>query len=349
MKKRSSLIVMVLLIGLVGFSIYVYKNKKKSGTINEEARNFSYKDTAAITKIFIADKEGDQSTLVRTKTGWVVNNKFACRPDAIILNLLEVVKNVEVKMPVSKKAKEGVLKIMASSSQKVEIYVGDEKVRQYYVGHETPDSEGSYMLLSDPESGENQEEPFVCFIPGFQGYLMPRFIAKENEWRNTTVVNYTPPQMKQIRVNYPAQPDSSFTIEVMNTNAFKLKNGKGEEIPYDVNKMKQYLAYFQNLSYEALFTGKSKKLEDSLAQQKPFGIITVVSNNFKSEDYKFYYKQPTSLIPEHGIVYKYDPDRLYLRYSNDKEWALIQYFVFGKLLITQNYFSPSNTATTVKK
>ncbi|MCE3226698.1 MAG: hypothetical protein K0S32_1249 [Bacteroidetes bacterium] len=349
MKKRSSIVVMIVLAVLVGFSIYVYKNKKKSGTIDEDLRNFSYKDTAAITKIFIADKEGDQSTIVRTKTGWVVNDKYPCRPDAI-LNLLEVIKNIEVKMPVSKNARDGVLKYMTSVSQKVEIYVGDKRVKQYYVGHETPDSEGSYMLLSDPETGENHKDPFICFIPGFNGFLNPRYIAKENEWRNRVVMNYTPPQMKQVKVNYPAQPDSSFTIEILNTNTFKLKNGKGEEIPYDVNKIKQYLAYYQNLSYEALFTGKNMmKLRDSLVQQKPFGVITVVSNNFKSEDYKFFYKQPTRLVPEHGIEYKYDPDRLFMRFANDKEWAIIQYFVFGKLLITNNYFSPSGTAITVKK
>jgi hypothetical protein len=342
MKKRSSIIVIVLLLALVGFSVYVYKNKKKTGTVDEDSRNFGYKDTAAITKIFIADKEGDQAQLVRTKNGWVVNDKFPCRSDAM-LNLLDVIKNVEVKMPVSKNAKEGVLKFMASAALKVEVYKGDEKVRQYYVGHETPDSEGSYMLLSDPETGENHKDPYVCFIPGFKGFLMPRFIAKENEWRNRLVMNYTPPQMKQISVTYPAQPDSSFTIELLNTNSFKLKNSKNAEIPYDMNKMKQYLAYFQNLSYEALFTGKHKKLEDSLAQQRPFGIIKVVNSNFKTDEFKFYYKQPTSLIPEYGIVYKYDPDRLYLRFANDKEWALIQYFVFGKLLINQNYFTPSPT------
>jgi len=341
MKKRSSLVIIGILLLLAGFSVYVYKNKNKSTTVDADARNFKFKDTAAITKIFIADKEGDQSTLERTKNGWVVNNKYPCRSDAI-LNLMEVIKNVEVKMPVSKNAKVSVLKYMATTALKVEIYAGDELVKQYYVGHETPDSEGTYMLLSDPETGENYKDPFVTFIPGFQGFLLPRFIAKENEWRNTVVLNYTPPQIRQIAVKHLTQPDSSFTIELLNTTSFKLKDSKNNELPFDENKMKQYLAYFQNISYEALFTGKNKKLEDSLAAQKPFTIISVTSTDFKTSDYKFYYKATTGLIPEHGVVYKYDPDRLYLRYENDKEWALVQYFVFGKLFVTPRYFEPSN-------
>ncbi|MGZ4090544.1 MAG: hypothetical protein ACXVNO_07475, partial [Bacteroidia bacterium] len=236
MKKRSSFIIIGLLLLLVGFALYTYKYKNTSSTIDADARDFKYKDTAAITKIFIADKEGDRSTLERTKHGWVVNNKYQCRPDAI-LNLMEAIKNMEVKMPVPKKAKEGVLKIMASNALKVEVYKGDELVKQFYIGHETPDSEGSYGLLTNPETGENYKDPFVLFIPGFQGFLMPRFIAKEGEWRDRVVMNFTPPQMKQVRLINNEQPDSSFTIELLNTNTFKVKDARNNEISFDVKQV----------------------------------------------------------------------------------------------------------------
>ncbi|MGZ4091181.1 MAG: hypothetical protein ACXVNO_10710, partial [Bacteroidia bacterium] len=108
---------------------------------------------------------------------------------------------------------------------------------------------------------------------------------------------------------------------------------------------KQYLAYFQNISFEAIFTGKNKKLEDSLVKQKPFAVISVSTNDFKTADYKFYYKKPAGDVPEKGIEYKYDPDRLYLRFDGDKEWALIQFYSFGKLLVNPRYFMTQ----TVKK
>lgn len=344
MKKRSSLIIVAILAILAGFAIYTYKIKGKSSTIDADARNFKFADTAAITKIFIADKEGDQSTLVRTKNGWVVNNKYPCRKDAI-LNLLEAIKNAEVKMPVPKKAKEGVLKIMATTALKVEIYAGDELVKQYYIGHETTDSEGSYALLTNPETGENYEEPYVIFIPGFQGYLMPRFIAKEGEWRDRVVMNFIPPQIKQVRLENVEQPDSSFTLELLTTNSFRLKDAHNQEVNFDVNKIKQYLAYFQNVSYEALFTSHSKKLQDSLAAQKPFIVLKISTADLNTHEYKFYYKQPPNKVPEKGVVWKHDPDRLYLRFDHDKEWALIQYYTFGKLLVNTRYF----TSQDVKK
>lgn len=346
MKKLSSVIIIAVLLILALISVFIFKSKHTASTVDEDSRNFKYKDTAAITKIFIANKEGDNSTITRTAKGWLVNNKYNCRPDAI-LNLLEVIKHVEVKMPVAKDAKESTLKFMSSTALKVEIYVGEELVKQYYVGHETPDSEGSYMLLTDIKSGNNYKDPYVCFIPGFKGYLIPRYIAKENEWRDRIVLNYIPPQLKQIKVQHFNMPDSSFTIDVNSTTSFKLKNSKNIEIPFDEMKMKQYLAYFQNISYEVLITGKNKKLTDSLSANKPFSEISITTNDFKTSNYKFYHKKPNvAKIPELGVTYQSDPDRLFLQFENDKEWALIQYFVFGKLLIASSYFS---AATSVKK
>jgi hypothetical protein len=342
--KKSSFIIIGILLALALTALYVYKKKGKSSTVDSDARNFKLKDTASITKIFIADKEGNQSSVERTKKGWVVNGKYPCRPDAIAI-LMAAIRNVEVKMPVPKAARENVLKVMATTASKVEIYAGGKRVKQYYMGHETPDGEGSYMLLSDPETGENYSEPFICFIPGFIGYLSPRYIAKENEWRDRMVINYTPPEMRQIKVTHLENPDSSFTIDLESTTQFRLKNYAGKELKFDEFKMKQYLAYFQNLSYEALLTGQFKKLEDSLFRHPPFEIITISKTDPSTDVFKFYHKAPTELIPEHGVTYKYDPDRMYLRFAGDKEWAIIQTYVFGKLFPYPSYFFPS----TVKK
>ncbi len=341
--KKSSLIIISILLVLIAFSIFIYKSKYKLSSVEEDSRNFSFKDTASITKIFIADKEGHKCSIERTKEGWLVNGKYKCRSEAI-LNLLELIKNVEVKMSVPKQSKQNVIKFMTSNALKVEIYSEDNLVKQYYVGHETPDSEGSYMLLTDIDKNKNFKDPFVCFIPGFVGFLQPRFIAKENEWRDRVVLNYIPPQLKQIKVtHYKESSDSSFIIDVINSNSFKLKNSQNKELLFDENKMRQYLIYFQNISYEVLITGKNKKLQDSLFSLKPFSEIEITTIDSKKNQFKFYRKQfMGDIVPEMNIKYSYDPDRFYLSFDQDKEWALIQYFVFGKLLISSSYFTQGN-------
>ncbi len=342
--KRSSFVIIAALAALAGFAIYTYVSRSPLSTVEDEDRNFRYEDTASITKIFIADKEGNKALVERRKTGWVVNNKFPCRSEAI-LNLLEAVRNVEVKMSVPKTGRDNVIKFMSYSALKVELYTDDKKVKQYYVGHETQDGEGTFMLLSDPESGKNYPEPYICFIPGFTGYLQPRYIANENLWRDRLVMNYTPPEMQQISVkHFNSSPDSSFAIELLNTTTFKMRNGSGKEIMFDELKLRQYLVYFQNISYEVLITGKDVHLQDSLKKVGPFSEISVTGKNFKTDVFKFYRKSHKGQVnPELGVKYEYDPDRLYMSFDNGREWAVIQYFVFGKLLVNTGYFAASSS------
>lgn len=343
MNKRNS-IIFILFFLLCIAAFFVYKTKSGLSTVHDDdSRNFKFKDTASITKIFLADKQGNQSILERTAQGWIVNGKFACRAEAI-LNLLEVIRNVEVKMSVPLSLQKTVIKFMSTSAIKVEIYCKDELVKQYYVGHETDDSESSYMLLTDIDKGKNYENPYACFIPGFKGFLQPRYIVNENDWRDRVVMNFTPPQIKQISIKNYLWPDSSFSIEVVNTTHFKLKNKQGVDLAFDEAKLKQYLFYFQNISYEGLISNRNKKLQDSLILVKPFASISITTQDYKNHVYEFYRKQFVGDVnPELGITYKYDPDRLFMNYDNRKEWALIQYFVFGKLLINQSYFLPQNS------
>lgn len=336
--KRSSLITITLLVLLIILSVFIFKKKGKLTTLNEDARDFKYKDTAAITKIFMADKNGRQCTIERKAKGWMVNNKFYVRPDAI-LTLLETIKNVEVKRPVARQAKEGTLKVLAYRAIKVEIYVKDELVKQYYVGHETPDGEGTHMLLTNLSSEKNYEDPYVVFVPGFTGYLNTRYIVEEKHWRNLSVINFTPDKIKSIKYINHVKPDSSFTIDIINTKTFNLHDHNNQELPFTELKMKQYLAYFQNLNCEAIFTSSDKRAVDSLSKTKPFATFEIVDKENKKHQYFFYFKSPpTYKNAEYGVRYTYDPDRFFVNFDSKKEWAVIQYYVFGKLLVTTEYF-----------
>ncbi len=339
--KRSSLILISVLVALSLLAFYLYKTKAKPSTTDDmEDRKFAVKDTASIGKIFIADKEGNSSNILRTKEGWFVNNKFKCRTDAI-LNLLEIIKNIDVKMPVPKSAQEETVKLLAGLSFKVEIYnTNNELIKQYYIGHETQDYEGSYMLLTDIENGVNFNTPYICHLPGFKGYLKPRYICKENEWRSQQVISLTPNQIKQIKVEYLANQDSSFVLDVIDTKNFKLNSLQGKLLTATEGNLKQYLAYFQNLNYEGLISSYSKKFQDSLLINKPFCTITIDERPFKTNILKFYRKEaPNHLKSDTLNKYSYDPDRFYLVFEGDKQFAIAQYYIFGKILVTPKYFT----------
>lgn len=321
----------------------MYFNKNKKTTINEEASNFRVADTASIDKIFLADKDNHAITLERTAQGWMVEGKFPVRPDAIY-ELLLTIKNVDVKSPVSKSARETVLKRLATQSTKVEIYSHGDKIRQYYVGSPTQDYTGTFMLLTNLDEGTNYEEPFITHIPGFEGYLSTRFITRLDDWRSTLAMNFTPPDMKSVSMAYHGMPDSSYTIELANANSFSLKNNKGQALDFDMLKMKQYLAYFQNVHYDMLLTGTHDHTTDSLQNCLPFATLTIRDKSNQPYVYNFLHMAAApGKNQKYGVDYKYDPDKLYMKFDNDRELAVIQYFVFGKLLQTSAYFTHPNT------
>ena len=343
MKNKSSLIVITLLTILCAVSFYLYKNKTSGSTVDKDARNFKIEDTASVTKIFMADKNGQSITLERTKNGWITPGKYQCRADAINL-LLYTMKMLDVKSPVSKNAKPGVIKLMIGRSIKVQAFHNDELIKQYYVGHENMENDATYMILTNLDNMENYEEPFLMCIPGFNGYLSSRYILNEDDWRDRMIINYAPPQLKTIKLDFSENQDSSFVIHLKSTTNFELQKLNGTPLVFDELKMKQYLAYFQNISYERLLNNVNKKLADSVQNAIPFLKMSITNANNVTEEFSFVNKHTTAALNQkYGVNYKYDPDRLFVVKKSNKEVSVIQYYVFGKIIQTYSYFLPKNT------
>lgn len=246
---------------------------------------------------------------------------------------------VEVKSPVSKSSKPSVLKIMAAKSTKIEIFKKGEKVKQYYIGHTTQDHTGTYMILTNLDEDENYEEPFVTHIPGFEGFLSTRYNTDAVEWRDREVINYRVPQIKQIKMELHEMPDSSFVIDLFSMQRFGLKTGKGQQIQFAEDRLKQYIAYFQNVHCEYVLEAKDH-LVDSLSKSAlPFATLTITDRDNKSNECYFYHKSPVASNNEqYGVTYKYDPDRMFIKYNKGKDYGVAQYYVFGKILQTYGYF-----------
>lgn len=338
--KKSSIITITILLALIGISIFLYKTKHKASTIDKEASDFSVKDTASIDKLFLADKNGKSVLLERKQGSWQLNAKYPVRPDVIEV-LLYTIRMVEVKSPVSKASRNNVLKIMAAKSTKIEIYSKGQKIKQYYVGHATQDHLGTYMLLTNLEDDENYEEPFITHIPGFEGFLTTRYNTNELEWRDRLMINYRPPQIKQIKMELHETPDSSYIIDLFSMQRFGLKTISGKPIPFEEDKIKQFIAYFQNVNGEIVMD-KSDKIIDSLSTSGiPFATLTITDRGNQKSLYHFYHKQAIAARNEqYGVAYRYDPDRLFVKYNQDKDYALAQFYVFGKILQTYAYFMP---------
>src|SRR5437016_379839 len=101
-RKNKIALIFVAFFGLLAFWAIIHNRK---GTIKQSLRDFAVQDTASITKIFLADRDNNTTTLQKVKPGmWKLNDKYFARNDAVSL-LLYTIKMLEVKQPVGKKAR----------------------------------------------------------------------------------------------------------------------------------------------------------------------------------------------------------------------------------------------------
>ncbi|HRG53166.1 MAG TPA: hypothetical protein PLL00_10050 [Bacteroidia bacterium] len=339
-KKGKNKIAVIIVIVLGGLSFWLITNNKK-GTIKETLRDFAVQDTASITKIFIADKKLRKITLERNASGvWIVNGKYIARKD-IMQTLLQTINKIDIKEPVGNAAQDNIIKRLSGSAVKCEIYAGEELIKAYYVGTETSDQTGTYMILIDLKTMKPSAKAFVTYIPGFEGYLTPRYSTKEKEWRDQTIFKYNPDQIKSVRLEAPNTPQFGYELTVKGNNDydFKMLTGQTPVSNLDTLAVKQYLTYFRNLSFETFEDQLSEIQLDSVRRSKPLNILTVKDDKGKSTVVKFYQRYPKKHSDDtNDAKLGYDTERMDVTINDDKEVFVVQYYVFGKVMPSADYF-----------
>lgn len=331
MKKNKGVLIITILLLAVAAYFFI---TRQSGTIRQELKDFAIEDTTSVNKIFLADKFGNASTLVKESSGkWTVNGKYRARPDAIN-TLLTTMKTMEIRSPVGKSAYNNIIKDIAAKGIKVEIYQDGKLAKTYYVGGASQDQLGTYMYL------DKSSVPFVLHIPGFNGYLTTRFIASENDWKLHTIFDYSMEEIASCISEDFEQPQNSFMIERQPGGAFSLKSypDKKPILNVEENKLQSYLSGFNFINYESE-SRHEKKVLDSVKTAGPFRKMTVIDLKNKSVTLSIYH-MPVSdqsiQVDEFTSPNKfpYDKDRMLALINKDTAFLKIQYYVFGKFFKT---------------
>lgn len=329
MKKNRTLIILTVVLG--GLATY-FLMKDNSSSFKTALRDFSVKDTAAITKIFLADRNGKSVTLHKNPEGkWFFNDSLSPRKD-MIKSLMDVIYKVDVKENVAKSAYNNVIKTLSSTGIKCEIYLNNESTpsKVYYVGGATPDDLGTYMWMED------SRVPYITEIPGFNGYLTPRYCVSPTDWKEPIIFSYTPAEIQKISVSYTAFPQRSFEL-IRNKNSFQIsgKSGASSVQQVDSVAIDNYLDLFKSLSYESLETTLSPAQHDSLKQTNTLCSVSVtdIKNQQRSIDI---YPMPVNeksltLQDSLGKPLKYDVDRMIGYFQNTGEWVVIQHYTFDRI------------------
>ncbi|MBC7446549.1 MAG: DUF4340 domain-containing protein [Hymenobacteraceae bacterium] len=266
MNSRNRIYLLLALLVLLGAGTWwlSHRAERADSTLDIAATTFSVTDTAAVDKIFVALRSGQQHTLRRVaRNYWRLDERYDARPDMVRM-LLTTLHRQRVKSPVPRAARNTIVRALAGSGTKVEVYQQGQPTTTFYVGGTTTDRVGTYMIL------DGAEDPYITHIPGFEGFLTTRYLLTPREWRTIPVFTTPLPALEGIEVLAPGQPERAFVVR---------RAGRGfaiDGLPQaDTARVRAYAAQFGHLNGQNFVDSTVRAKVDSVMRQPPGFIVTV--------------------------------------------------------------------------
>lgn len=328
MKNKILYLVLGFLIIIAG--IYYFSNSK--GSLNLHDASFAIESPDKITKIEISIKN-EKLILEKEFEHWKVNNKYLVT-DKNIKNLIMTLNRIEILSPVSSIEKEQVASILKADGIVVEIFKNRRTLKKYFVSKPEMNDTKTYMMMY------KSAEPFIIQIPLFKGLVSRLFNVDEDYWRDKTVFDYLPQNIKNIEVKYPGNLDKSFLVTNYNDGTFALQNLKDNRYVenFNVDHVARYFTYFQRITFDQVVKNISPVEIDSILQTVPFNIISVEDISGNKNKIEIYRKSSPNKLDEFGQKIKFDYNRAYACFNDNKDLIIIQYYIFDPLFKEIDYF-----------
>ncbi|MEZ4985465.1 MAG: hypothetical protein R2795_10575 [Saprospiraceae bacterium] len=286
-------------------------------------------------KVFLADRNGNKTTLTREKDGWRYNGKHKARPDAIE-NLLSAIDQVQMRFKPSDAAVPNMVKTLASHGIKVEIYgKNDDLLKAYYIGGGTSDERGTHIII------EGAEQPYVAELPNWEGNIRFRYSLIGDDWRDRTLFGCPYEKVALVSVEYPKQQDKSFVVDFRSNSA-------GEVVPfYPLSPRKQAplkpgsLDAFRGNFESVIAAGFNNENREKTAilQQVPFAVITLEDTDQQRVSVTLFPIYPKPFTdPKTGVTIQPEEVTSYYAYTQDDDFMIVQDQVIGKVLWAYDFF-----------
>lgn len=286
MNTRKVLLLTTGLILLVVVAWLAFQRTGTKSTLDPTETAFAVEDTASIDQIFIAYKDNPYTaTLKRNKsTGvWMLNDSFEVRPIRMKV-LLETLRGVRVRRPVTLSETNEVVKSLAVTAIKIEVYQNGQKSKVLYLGPENLNNDSNYAIL------EGAENAYLVHLPGHNGIIDVRFRVKPNEWRDSRLFKSDYRDIQQIQVVYHQDTANNYTIQ-------KYEEGYTVNGMSDVDSIMvlNYLSKFGSVYCETIYEkGTFENFLDSLNIQAggPTGFIELIDRNPERSNKLVFYMNP---------------------------------------------------------
>lgn len=326
---KKNLLYLAVLVGLA-FATYWFVFREDDQSFSKSEANFTVKDTASITKIFLSDKVGSNVKLERTAHGWKLNDNMTAMTEAVRFLLAALVEQ-RADQPVPSGFHDAAIMELSTNGTKVELYNDDKKTHTFYVAKNAGYGNVTYMLT------EGAKRPYIVKIP-VRGnmFLGVRYMTRVNDWRERKML-YADAPIESVRVAYKDSTQYSYTIN--NTSNQPVVNGQAASTsPLNVKRVNSYL----NLLNSIYCTGFEDRYlnKDSIINYGPqLGTVEVTRKGQAMQTLVVYFKPSDkgtkSFINLNGKQYDFDA---YLALWNQRDFVLISRKTTEKLFRTYQEF-----------
>lgn len=325
----SKQIKILLVLMVAAAAVYFLVVRKPWKSYSGDGTDFAIADTGAITKIFLADPRGGKVLLTKQADGsWLADNAVAADITKVNL-LLQTMHDIKMRNPLGTNEFNTVIKELTAAGIKVEFYEGDDLLKTIYVGQMTLDQSGTFMMI------DGAEAPFVTHIPGFVGYLTPRFPTNPVKWKSKLIFDTKFDELAKVTVTYPITPAESFSLD--NSAATPvLKDASGNVVQADANFLKYYAGSFTQLYAEAYDDNFTAAQHDSIFKGDAYCLIKVENKAGKTQELKLHIKgidlKTKSRYDDQGKELTFDTDKYFAFVNGDKNMVYIQNYSFGRVI-----------------
>jgi hypothetical protein len=320
MKKYVFYIVIVAILLTI---VLVLVFNDKPGTITGTEKNFAINDTSSITRIRYVQK-GQVMELTRNNSGWVLNRKYAAKPQFVSLTL-KFLQQFNVISSVPKESLQKAIEALNEKSMQVTIEALNKPLMQYRFSEIDTAPSKAYIIM------EGSAKPFIANITGFDLPLFTLFSTSESMWRDRKVFVTPVSDMIMVGLAYPQTPDKSFAIYRIN-DSLQLK--QGDETLKNISReaVQNYFLSVTRLNADKIGLETNEFNYATFKNNIPFAELIVKNTNNRMETLKIY--QISDKKKPKGV----DPDKLIGLVGSDTVPVVFKYIDFDPLLKVKEDF-----------
>jgi hypothetical protein len=336
MKTKIYALIFVLLIGLVGYTLFNNARQEKN---SKRDKNFKVENFEAVTRIDVVEKSGEKMSMKKVGDNWILNDKYPVNMH-LFKDVKEALSKMEAINPVASVATENVIFEMVQHAIKVSVFEGEDKPSKViYVGGPNISNSASNMFLEF--DGVPSKKIYEVSLPGFSGYLTTRFLVNEADWRSKEIFNYAPDEFKEIEIKYLNDSGNTDFVLAKKDDSYALKFNGNTLASAQLNQ-KNVISYILQLRNKLVLDYSFQKPNEAAIKDSLLSVHKFAEMKITDADNQVQLMTIVNMPVNQGSNVKYDVngdplivdvDYKYIVFGEEKDWGIVSKDNFGKLFI----------------